>query len=133
MQTAIGVVAQAHAVAQGIGALFDPAAEVVLVAGGLLGGVGVSGDLAGAVALIAVETAVRALAFNQQAAPVITVVLAFTACVDALAELAAGIVAVVGFGIGAIAVAEQLAVGVPVQGFVFACGVGDGHHPACGS
>ena len=119
--------------AQGIGALFDPATEVVLVTGGLLGGVGVSGDLAGAVALIAVETAVRAFALDHQAAPVVAVVLAFTACVDALAELAAGIIAVVGFGIGAVAVAEQLAVGVPVQGFVFACGVGDGHHPACGS
>ena len=55
----------------------------------------------------------RAFAFNQITASVVAVVLAFTACVDALAELTTGVVAVVGFLAGAVAVAEQLAAFVP--------------------
>jgi len=46
---------------------------------------------------IPVQASVRAFAFYQITASVVPVVLAFTARVDALAELAAGIVAVVGF------------------------------------
>ena len=92
--------------AEGVNPLDQPATAVITQAGDVLGRVGVSGQLAGGVDVVAVDAPVRALAFNQIAAGVVAVMSVLATGIDGFAELATPVIAVVGLGVGAVAVAE---------------------------
>jgi hypothetical protein len=85
-QAIIGVVAKLDGMAEGIDALDQPATAVITQAGDALGRVGVGGELAGGVDVVAVDTLIRALAFDQITAGVVAVTGVLAAGVDGFAR-----------------------------------------------
>ena len=95
-QATIGVVAKLDAVAEGVNTLDQPATVVVTQAGDALGRVGIGGQLAGEVDVIAINTAIGTLAFDQVAAGVIAIVRMLSTGIDGFAEQTTPIIAIVG-------------------------------------
>lgn len=73
LQAPIGVIAESYFMTERVNALLDPPAGVVVVLGAQVGRIDVVSELAGQVALIAVDTPVGAFALDQVAAQVVTV------------------------------------------------------------
>lgn len=130
LQTPVGVITETHLLPQRINTLLDPSAGVVVVLGAQVSGVGVTTKLACQVALVAINAPIRAFAFDQLAAQVVTVPGGFASSIGAAAQVAALVVTVMVFRVGAIAIQQQLAVAVPRQGLVFIVGINDLHHLA---
>jgi hypothetical protein len=91
---------------EGVNPMEQSATAVVTQARDALGRVGVGDELAGGVDVITVDSAVRALAFDQITTGVVAVMSVLATRVDGFAEQATPVIAVVGLGVGAVAVAE---------------------------